>query len=134
MGSRPDVNNAGISERKIGTVLSTPVSDRLTHGRRRKKRDRKEPAGVLRLDERCRPGRVQVIDGDVVKIGPARERFDQRRWRRRGAVDEQAHPADNARDRGVGVDGPSLPLGSRRHDYLRAAGVKVVSTRLPSRM
>jgi hypothetical protein len=82
--------------------VGAPFIDRPPQRRAGEQGNRGEASLVLRLGERRRSGRVQVIQRHVRQVRPAGQRFDERRRRGGGAVDEETHPA---RDAGHGLRG-----------------------------
>src|SRR5688572_10983071 len=60
------------------------------------------------------PFEMEVISRDLLDVGPRGERVDERSGRRRGAMDEDLHPAGNLPHRLIGVYRPLFPVVSHR--------------------
>ena len=84
-------------------VVGAAVGDGLAHRRAGKQRHRQKSSLVPLVDERRRPGGVEVIQRHPRQVRPPDQRLDEGGRCRGRAVDEHAHAALDRRDGGVGA-------------------------------
>ncbi len=74
---------------------------------------------MLGIGEVGGPRRVEVIEAHGLELAPLTERFEQRRGRRRGPVDEDSLVARHADERVFGRDSAALPARVEDHQDTR---------------